>query len=187
MPSKKILILAIMLSLTSHMAMLSLTGFIDMQGKSPREEVVTVHLKDPPEEMDKKSETKEEPKANRQSIEKGADYYSTVQEEDTVDIGSVNNRYKSYLSKIKKKFENTWTYPQSAFEREEEGVTVLKFSINKNGALIATRILTSSGFKSLDQGALHVVQSAAPYDPFPREFDLSRLHIIARFHYKLAE
>ena len=187
MPSKKILILAIMISLTSHIAMLSLTGFIDMQGKSPREEVVTVHLKDPPEDMDKKSETKEEPKADRPSVEKRADYYSTVQEEDTVDLGSVDDRYKSYLSKIKKKIENIWKYPQSAFEREEEGVTVLKFSINKNGALIATRILTSSGFKSLDQGALHVVQSAAPYDSFPREFDLSRLHIVARFQYKLAE
>ena len=160
MPSKKILILAIMLSLTSHMAMLSLTGFIDMQGKSPREEVVTVHLKDPPEDMDKKSETKEEPKADRPSVEKRADY---------------------------KKIENIWKYPQSAFEREEEGVTVLKFSINKSGALIATRIMTSSGFKSLDQDALHVVQLAAPYDSFPKEFDLSRLHIIARFQYKLAE
>ena len=80
-----------------------------------------------------------------------------------------------------------WTYPQSALEREEEGTAVLKFSINKSGALIATRILTSSGSKSLDQGVLHVVQSAAPYDPFPRELELSRLHIIARFHYKLAE
>ena len=46
MPSKKILILSIIISLASHVAMLSLTGFIRMQEKSIKEDVLTVQLKE---------------------------------------------------------------------------------------------------------------------------------------------
>jgi TonB family protein len=186
MQSKKFMIFCISISLASHVVMLSLTGFVSLHGKTDREEVLTIHLKDSSENTDINPEGKEAPNALPEPVAEKADRYNRVQE-DTVEIGNADVRYKSYLKKIKQKIENIWTYPQGAIEREEEGITVVNFTISRSGALIETGIITSSGSKSLDYSALQVVFSAAPYDPFPRELNLSRLNIIARFRYKLAE
>ena len=110
-----------------------------------------------------------------------------IKQEDTVDLGSIDPRYTPYLKKIKTKIESIWVYPQAAFEQEEEGVAVVKFSISESGDLLASGIEESSGSNYLDLGALDVVRSAAPYDPFPRDFMLSQLNIVARFQYKLVE
>jgi TonB family protein len=186
MPSKKVLILSILISLASHVAMLSMTGFINMQGKSPREEVLTIHLKDPPGDMNQNPEEKIETKPVPPIVKENTDPYRSTRE-DTVDLGSIDARYTPYLKKIKQKIETIWKYPTSAFEKEEEGITVVKFSINRSGTLVASGIVTSSGSIFLDQGTIDVVIAAAPYDPFPSEFDLSQLNIIARFQYRLAE
>jgi TonB family protein len=158
-----------------------------MQGKSIREEVLTVHIKDPPG-----NKAKETPKAMEENkpappiVKENIDSYKKIRQE-TVDLGSIDARYTPYLKKIKQKIETIWKYPKSAFEKEEEGITVVKFSINSSGTLVASGIVTSSGSIFLDQGTIDVVRSAAPYDPFPPEFDLSQLNIIARFQYRLTE
>lgn len=185
MPSKKILILSILISFASHVVMLSLTGFINMQ-KSPREEVLTIHLKDPPRNTNQNPEGKEETKPAQPIVKEKTDPRRSTRE-DTVDLGSIDLRYTPYLKKIKQKIETIWKYPKYAFEKEDEGITVVKFSINRSGTLVASGIVTSSGSIFLDQGTIAVVRSAAPYEPFPPEFDLSQLNIIARFQYRLAE
>ncbi|MGZ6210662.1 MAG: energy transducer TonB family protein, partial [Syntrophales bacterium] len=96
-------------------------------------------------------------------------------------------KYSSYLKRIKKKIEDIWIYPQAAFEQEEEGTVVLRFSIGEGGDLTSSRIFESSGHNYLDRGALDVVRSAAPYDPLPREFNISQLNVVARFQYKIVE
>mgnify|MGYP001590655561 FL=1 len=62
---------------------------------------------------------------------------------------------------------------------------VVKFSLNRNGGLEQALVVTSSGSGFLDLGALEVIDAAAPYDPFPQEVNLSKLHIIATFKYRL--
>ncbi len=186
MPSKQVVILSILISLASHVVMLSLTGFINMQGKSPREDVLTIHLKELPGDMNQNHEGKEETKPAPPIVKENTGQHRSTRE-DTVDLGSIDARYTPYLKKIKQKIENIWKYPKSAFEKEEEGITVVKFSINRSGVIVASGIVTSSGSIFLDQGTIDVVRAAAPYDPFPPEFDLSQLNIIARFQYRLAE
>jgi len=186
MPPKKILILSILISFASHMVMLSLTGFINMQGENPREQVLTIHLTDPSGNTNQNPEGKEETKPAQPIVKKNTDPHRSIRE-DTVDLGSIDLRYTPYLKKIKQKIETIWKYPKSAFEKEDEGITVVKFSINRSGALVASGIVTSSGSIFLDQGTIDVVRSAAPYEPFPPDFDLSQLNIIARFQYRLAE
>jgi outer membrane biosynthesis protein TonB len=39
----------------------------------------------------------------------------------------------------------------------------------------------------LDEGALGVVRRAAPFEPLPGGYSLSRLHIVASFSYKLVD
>jgi TonB family protein len=186
MPTKKILLLSILISLASHMAVLALTGLINMQGKSPGEDVMTVQLKEYQEDIAQPTETKGKNKPATQPAQESDNHGKRIKEE-TVDLGSIDVKYTPYLKKIKEKIETIWTYPKSAYRKEEEGITVIKFSINKKGSLVSSGILTSSGSIFLDQGTIDVVRSAAPYDPLPPEFDLSQLNIVATFHYKLAE
>jgi protein TonB len=86
---------------------------------------------------------------------------------------------------VKDRIENRWTYPGKAFEKGEKGVTTVRFSIDQNGTLSANTVINTSGYGLLDEGALNVIRSAAPYDPLPVHYNLSRLHIIASFHYSL--
>ena len=185
MTSKKILIISILISLTSHVAMLYVTGFIDFQGKSRKEDVLIVTLKEPAANKEKITEEEKADKPVHQVEEQVRS--RRVKKEETVDLGSIDIKYTSYLKRIKKKIEGLWIYPQAAFEREEEGIAVVKFSIGEGGDITSSQILESSGYNHLDQGALDVVRSAAPYDPLPREFNISHLNVVARFQYKLVD
>lgn len=185
MMSKKILIISILISFTSHVLVLYLTGFADWRGKVPKEDVLTISLKEPKADMEKKQEEKKEAKPYHQDEENVNNH--KMKREDTVDLGSTDVKYISYLKKIKRKIEVIWTYPQAALEHEEEGTAIVKFSISESGAILASGIVESSGSNYLDQGALDVVRSAAPYDPLPQEFQLSQLNIVARFQYKYTE
>ncbi len=185
MTSRKIVIVAIMISLTSHVLMLYMTSFIDWHGKVQKEEILTVNLKEPPADSEESKEAKKEIKPYHQTEQNA--HKRKIKEEDTVDLNSIDAKYSPYLKKIKKKIEDIWVYPPTAFAQEEEGTTIIKFSISDSGALLASNIITSSGSNYLDQGALEVVRSAAPYDPFPQEFQLAQLNIVARFQYKLVD
>jgi protein TonB len=160
--------------------MLCITGFIDFRGKARKDDVLIVTLKEPTANKEKIADkpvhqVEEQVRSRR------------LKKEDTVDLGSIDIKYISYLKRIKKKIEDIWIYPQAAFEQEEEGIAVVKFSIGEGGDLTASQILESSGSNHLDQGAIDVVRSAAPYDPLPREFNISQLNVVARFQYKIVE
>jgi len=183
--SKKILIISILISFTSHVFVLYLTGFADWRGKTRKEDVLTISLKEPMADMEKKQEEKKEAKPYHKDEENINNH--RMKREETVDLGSSDVKYVSYLRKIKRQIEVIWIYPQAALELEEEGTAIVKFSISETGAILASGIVESSGSNYLDQGALDVVRSAAPYDPLPKEFQLSQLNIVARFQYKYTE
>ena len=107
--------------------------------------------------------------------------------EDTVDLGSLEVKYVNYLAKIKKRILRIWKYPQKAYDNLEEGNVVVKMSIDASGRLTDVTLVSSSGSPDLDHGALTVVQEAAPYEPLPAQYNLSRLHIIASFSYKITD
>ena len=185
--SKKIVIISILISLTSHVLILYMTGLADWRGKVRNDNVLTITLKEPSPNTENKNkqEEKKEIKPVNQAEENINGH--KMKQEDTVDLGSVDVKYTPYLKKIKRSIDIIWKYPQAAFEQEEEGTAVVKFSISARGELLASGIIESSGSNYLDQGALDVVRSAAPYAPFPREFNLSQLNIVARFQYKLVD
>lgn len=186
MPPKKAIIVSVIISLVSHVVMLSATGLINLPGKNHREEVLTVNLNDPSGKAFENPIAKETKNVNRQPVSENAEDVEKRME-DTVQLESTNPKYKNYLKKIKEKFEDTWVYPRAALEREEEGISVVKFSIGENGSLISSSIIKSSGSDALDQCALIVVQQAAPYEPLRGDIKISRLNIVASFQYKLID
>jgi TonB family protein len=182
MTSKKILVISILISLSSHIAMLYMTGLVDFRGKARKDDVLIVTLKEPAAVEEKEAGKADKPV---HQVEEGL--RSRVKKEETVDLGSIDIKYVSYLKRIKKRIEAIWIYPQAAFEREEEGIAVVKFSIGEGGDITSSLVIESSGSDYLDQGALDVVRSAAPFDPLPREYNISQLNVVARFQYKLIE
>ena len=189
MLSKKILITSISISLAIHIAILALAGMIDMRGNNHRR-VFTVDLKETSEEQEKTINEKGEGRVPHVDVkEKPEEVWDTTpyEREDTVNLNTMDTRYRSYLEKLRENIRRNWSYPRQAYTHKEEGITVVKFSITKDGSLKDLCVITSSSFKSLDMEALRVVESSAPYAPLPESFNLSKLNIVANFQYRLVE
>jgi periplasmic protein TonB len=186
MLSKKILILSMVVSLTSHVFIISMAGLVEMKSKQKVQEILTIDLKESvaslpekPQEKVEKKDTPSPPKVPERIAAAGAT------REETVNLGSSDEKYVPYLKRIKRKIEGIWTYPKKASELKEEGTTVVKFTIERNGMLKDTGIVTTSGSDLLDQGTLSVIKSASPFDPLPQNLNLAKLHIVATFNYKI--
>ena len=182
MISKKIMIRFILASCVFHVAFLSLAGILISASFSIPVETFSVQLTDmPTKEADK---SKKEDVKKELSLEKPQKQQADGPEE-TVDLANPSEKYRAYLRELRRRIESRWVYPEDSYARRETGAAVVRFSIQSDGALAATDIVSSSGFESLDQGALAVVQAAAPYSAFPEAFNLSTLHIIATFQYEM--
>ena len=58
-------------------------------------------------------------------------------------------------------------YPAAAQARRETGVAQLAFTIDRDGRVVASRIVRSSGFAALDQETIATVRRAQPFPPPP--------------------
>jgi periplasmic protein TonB len=67
---------------------------------------------------------------------------------------------------IVKQIERHKSYPPSALSRRETGVAQVAFAIDRNGRLVDSRIIRSSGHPALDQEAIATLQRAQPF-PHP--------------------
>ncbi len=105
--------------------------------------------------------------------------------EDSVGLQNPGGPYESYLLQIRRKIEGLWSYPPLALSQNQEGETVIRFTIDAGGALDGYYVTSTSGSPILDEGALAVVRAASPFAPLPETFRLSRLHITATFRYRI--
>ncbi len=60
-------------------------------------------------------------------------------------------------------------YPEAARRNKLYGSLVLTVSINADGSVESVQIDRSSGSRILDAAAIHIVEMAAPFPPFPEE------------------
>jgi protein TonB len=95
-------------------------------------------------------------------------------------------KYSSYLAHLRYKIDSLWEYPSLAKEKRIEGELTLRFTIRKNGSLIEVKLLESSGQQVLDQEAFRTIHDAAPFKPFPDNFLISRLNVLATFKYQFS-
>lgn len=196
MSSKKVIFWPALISIVFHIALISASGMIDLRDKIKTKEIFTVDIKEtplnkPPEEKPPKEEEKKKAEKNPQKKSMSTNETKKIStgnvKEDTVNLGSRDIKYVAYLDKIKRKILQIWEYPAKAYERNEEGETIVKMSLDARGNIIAVNLVTSSGSDLLDEGALGIVRAASPFDPLPSNYGLERLHIVASFRYKLEE
>ncbi|MBZ0271484.1 energy transducer TonB [bacterium] len=101
---------------------------------------------------------------------------------------SLNTRefkYFGYFSGLKEKIEWAWVYPQDAMYRGQQGQLTLAFTILRSGRLKEIKLVRTSGFPLLDQGARRAVEDAADFSPFPESWPDEELTIVGTFAYRL--
>jgi TonB family protein len=181
MIQKKLFITTVVLSVVGHMAVLALSGMIEIGKSNDVRSTFTIQFEDQSTTADKSLDPKDivSPEESFKNPAK--------KKEDTVELGSNDTQYSSYLKPLKKKIEKSWTYPRESYANREKGITVVTLSITEEGQLVNTHIIVPSGYDSLDNEALRAVRSAGPLKPLPARFNLSKLHVIARFIYNLAD
>jgi TonB family protein len=181
MIQKKLFITAVVLSVVGHMAVFALSGMIKIGKSNDTRSAFTIQFEDQSTTAHN-SPDQEDIVSSDQSLKN-----PIKKKEDTVELGSNDTKYSLYLKPLKKKIEKSWTYPRESYARKETGITVVTLSITEEGHLVDTHIITPSGYDSLDNEALRAVRSAGPLKPLPARFNLSKLHVIARFMYNLID
>lgn len=72
----------------------------------------------------------------------------------------------AYLALIRARIEQNRTYPAAARRRRDEGMAVMKITIDGQGRLADTQVITGSGSFHLDRAAKRMVEKSAPF-PLP--------------------
>lgn len=189
---KKAIIWPVIISVLIHVTLLGIAGTIDLRDHTDPVDVLSISIKEIEPGQEEKSEPQKENKGKEKTKPAGTQKEKGIKtgedwREDTVDLGSSDIKYATYLTRIKEKILRIWKYPQKAFEKNEEGNVIIKISIDADGRLSGATILSSSGSTDLDYGALSVVTEAAPFEPLPEIYNLSRLHVVAAFKYKIMD
>ncbi|MFZ2630725.1 MAG: energy transducer TonB [Desulfosalsimonadaceae bacterium] len=75
-----------------------------------------------------------------------------------------------YFNAVRLKIENHKAYPEIARKQLIEGVAVVAFVINPDGAVSGLTVASGSGNEALDAAAVSAVKNAAPFSPLPEEY-----------------
>ena len=181
MMAKRFLIPFVLASIAGHALVIALTARIDINGGLRPEKVIDVELKTAAEAGSPPASGRIRPASSAALT--GKMPHSV--HEDSVSLQNPGGPYEPYLLQIRRKIERLWSYPSLALSQNQEGETVIRFTIDADGKLDGFYVTSTSGSSILDEGALAVVLSAAPFGPLPETFRLSRLHITATFRYRI--
>lgn len=103
----------------------------------------------------------------------------------TISLDSREEYFIEYLSRLKRRVQRVWQYPEEAMKEGIGGELLIIFTLNSAGSLTYIRLVQSSGFPILDEEALRAVKLSAPFDPFLPQMGGEPLNIQATFYYDL--
>lgn len=90
--------------------------------------------------------------------------------------------YRSILASHLQRFKQ---YPSSARANREQGTTSLNFTVTRNGRVTRSRLVRSSGFASLDQETLALIQRAQPLPSFPPDMREASVNFTVPFSFTM--
>jgi len=76
-------------------------------------------------------------------------------------------------------------YPAEAQRHRQEGVVYVRFTLSRDGRVLASRIQRASGVSSLDQEGLDLLQRAQPMPPFPSDQPGESMELIVPIQFSL--
>jgi protein TonB len=77
-------------------------------------------------------------------------------------------------------------YPQDAQRTQREGLTTVRFTMSRDGRVLASRTERTSGVASLDQEGLDLLQRAQPLPPLPSDQPGESLELVVPILFQLA-
>lgn len=101
---------------------------------------------------------------------------------EAISLDTRDFRFASYFAHIKERIQNHWSWPREA--RDYAGKLVLRFILSEDGKLRKVELLSSSGYRILDDEAMSAVAKAAPFKPFPPGLGRKMLNIEGTFVYE---
>jgi len=185
MDVRKAIFLPVAISIVGHVALIMITSVLDLRENVKYAEIYTVSINEPNQPLPptpKKEDSTEEKKSPLTRVVKNIG--SAGLRNDTIDLSSSDTKYLQYRLDMARKLSLAWKYPQKAKDAGEQGIVVLKISINSDGSVSGANIINSSGSAILDEAALLAAKSAAPFGQLPAA-DLTQLHIFIKFLYEL--
>lgn len=91
----------------------------------------------------------------------------------------------SWQTVLVRQLQRAKRYPPEAQSRNEEGVVLLSFSLDRDGHVLAHRIAKSSGYADLDNEVMAMIMRAEPWPPFPASMPEQRLDLTVPIRFSL--
>ena len=88
----------------------------------------------------------------------------------------------SWVNKLLERIKESWIIPLSQ-EQKAEGTVKILAVIKKNGELQSTKIVSSSGYTSLNRAALDAIDWNSPFPSLPVDFPVESLEAYFVFYY----
>jgi len=108
-----------------------------------------------------------------------------VAEGDAIWLDTEKDLLISFFQRFKANIYGVWNYPIKAAERGEQGTTLLRITVRRDGSVESVKLEESSGSNTLDREAIRAVWTGASYGPLPRAYEEETLTIFAFFQYTL--
>ena len=96
-----------------------------------------------------------------------------------------SNAVPTWKTHILALLERNKRYPEAAQSRHQEGVAQVFFSLDRQGRVINSRVVRSSGAGALDDEALALLRRAEPFPPPPPELPGARVDITVPIRFNL--
>jgi protein TonB len=96
-----------------------------------------------------------------------------------------SNAVPTWKTHILALLERNKRYPEAAQSRHQQGVAQVFFSIDRQGRVINSRLVRSSGASALDDEALALLRRAEPFPPPPPELPGARVDLSVPIRFNL--
>ncbi len=91
----------------------------------------------------------------------------------------------SWQTLLVRKLQRYKRYPGGAQARNEQGTVLLSFTVDRNGRVLAHRVVHSSGHTDLDNEVMAMIERAQPLPPFPRGMDEPQISLTVPIRFSL--
>jgi len=91
-----------------------------------------------------------------------------------IDTGLIEQLETRYKARLRAAIETNKRYPRRARRLGQQGQVILRFVIDRTGAISDIEVIRSSGFRRLDQAAIETIRAISGQLPFPEK--ISRKH-----------
>jgi protein TonB len=76
-------------------------------------------------------------------------------------------------------------YPAAARSRKEHGIVQISFALDRDGHVLSSRVVKSSGSATLDKESLDLLQRAQPFPPAPPELSGARISLTVPIRFNI--